>query len=419
MIAGQPQTAPSGRRLLRGPGTAVDRAVRFACEALERRRLFAVTIANNSFENPREQSYQYDPPATNSGHGPPGASWTITGNAGIFLYNGSGFVSPQPPDGAQAAFLQSSYGSVTSTLGNISQSITFPSAGTYSVSFYAIARNTTTSGEKPVLPLVIEIDGTQIGSTVSPTSYTTWTQYTSATFTVSTAASQHTLTFTGVNNASVDEDTYIDDVAINAVANTPTVTTGAAATPSPVNGTSTNLTVAATDPNNEALTYTWSTTGTPPASVSFSSSNGTSTGNSTTASFSAAGTYNFLVTGGASTTSSVAVTVNQTLTSIAVTPTAEQIVEGYTQQFAASGLDQFGTVMATQPTFTWNKSGVGSINSTGLYTAPASTTGTATVTATSSGITSNSAAVTVVAETAPTVATESVERVTGLRCDAQ
>ena len=65
------------------------------------------------------------------------------------------------------------------------------------------------------------------------------------------------------------------------------------------------------------LTYTWTTTGTPPAPVTFSA-NGTNAAQSVTATFSKAGSYTFQVTvtdpGGYIATSSVTVTVNQTLT---------------------------------------------------------------------------------------------------------
>ena len=95
--------------------------------------------------------------------------------------------------------------------------------------------------------------------------------------------------------------------------------TPAAATPSPVTGTSTALSVLGADDGGEAnLTYTWVATGTPPAPVSFSV-NGTNGAKNTTATFTAAGNYSFQVTitdaGGLSTTSSVNVTVAQTLTS--------------------------------------------------------------------------------------------------------
>src|SRR5205085_11652464 len=116
----------------------------------------------------------------------------------------------------------------------------------------------------------------------------------------------------------------------------------------PVIGTTTSLSVLGADDGGEAnLTYTWSLTGTPPASVGFSA-NGSNAAKNCTATFTKAGTYNFLVTisdGANSVTSSVAVTVNQTLTSISLSPAAATVNENATQQFAATALDQFGQAM--------------------------------------------------------------------------
>ncbi len=105
-----------------------------------------------------------------------------------------------------------------------------------------------------------------------------------------------------------------------------------------------------------------------------------------------------------STSSAVNVTVSLTLTSIAVTPATPTINENQATQFSASGLDQFGTALTTQPTFTWSATGAGSINSTGLYTAPTSV-GSTTITATSGSVTGSASAT--VAEGPPTVATAS------------
>ena len=157
----------------------------------------------------------------------------------------------------------------------------------------------------------------------------------------------------------------------------PTVATPAAATPGTVTGITTALSVLGADSDGGGesnLTYTWATTGTPPAAVSFSA-NGTNDAKNTTATFAVAGNYTFLVTitdmGGESTSSSVDVTVNQTLTSIAVTPAAASLGSDATQQFAAMSYDQFGNAMSSQPSCTWAvASGVGSIDSaSGLYTA--------------------------------------------------
>jgi hypothetical protein len=187
----------------------------------------------------------------------------------------------------------------------------------------------------------------------------------------------------------------------------PTVVTPASATPSPVAGKTATLSVLGTEAGGESnLTYTWATTGTPPAAVAFSSNN-TNAAKNTTATFSKAGVYGFMVTikdaGGLTATSGVSVTVNSTLTTIAVSPGAASLHENGSQQFAATAADQFGVALATQPTFVWAVgSGVGSITSSGLYTAGAAT-GAASITA-SSGPVAGSATVTVT-NAVPTVAT--------------
>ncbi len=190
-------------------------------------------------------------------------------------------------------------------------------------------------------------------------------------------------------------------VALTVTDAPPSVATPASATPSPATGATATLSVLGADSDGGGesnLTYTWATIGTPPAAVGFSAS-GTNAAKNTTATFTKAGNYSFLVTitdqGGLSTTSSVNLTMNQTLTGVAVSPTSASITAGATQQFTATAYDQFGAAISNQ-SFTWAiATGAGSINGTsGVYTppyAPAS----ATVQATDSGVTSNSAAVTV------------------------
>ena len=187
----------------------------------------------------------------------------------------------------------------------------------------------------------------------------------------------------------------------------PTVATAAAATPSTVTGTTTALSVLGADDGGEsALTYTWATTGTPPAAVTFSA-NGTNAAKNATATFTKAGTYNFQVTikdaGNLTVTSAVSVTVNQTTTTVTVSPATKALNLNGAQTFTASASDQFGTAMTVQPTFAWSNTGVGSINaSTGAYAAGA-VAGSATITATG-GSKSGTASVTVT-NAAPTVAT--------------
>ena len=125
--------------------------------------------------------------------------------------------------------------------------------------------------------------------------------------------------------------------------------TAASATPNPVTGTTTVLSAlgADVDTGEASLTYTWTATTVPSgATAPTFSVNGTNAAKSTTATFSKAGSYTFQVTitdpGSLSVTSSVDVTVNQTLTTIVVSPASVTLNTGATQQFTASAKDQFG-----------------------------------------------------------------------------
>ena len=126
----------------------------------------------------------------------------------------------------------------------------------------------------------------------------------------------------------------------------PTVATPASATINPVTGTTTGLSVLGADiaTGEGSLTYSWAAATLPTgAAAPIFSVNGSNAAKSTTATFSMAGTYDLTVTitdsAGLSTTSSVSVTVNQTLTTVSLaglplTPTA---------------FDQFGNPLANQP----------------------------------------------------------------------
>jgi hypothetical protein len=214
-----------------------------------------------------------------------------------------------------------------------------------------------------------------------------------ATATIAMNASLYVgLAVTAHNNSAVTTSN-LDNVSVTVSGtppgNPPTVATPAAASPSPTSGTSTALSVLGADDQGEAaLTYTWSTTGSPPAAVSFSP-NGTNAAKNSTATFTKAGSYNFQVVirdaGGSTVTSTTSVVVSQTLTSVAVTPASATVAPMGTQQFTASARDQFGTAMAAQPGFGWSVSGGGSISSGGLFTAGGSPGGPFTVTATGGG----------------------------------
>jgi hypothetical protein len=157
----------------------------------------------------------------------------------------------------------------------------------------------------------------------------------------------------------------------------PVITQAASSNQNPVTGNQSQLQVQASDPQGSKLSYTWSVTGQPSGATTPTFSNASN--NNTNVTFYQAGSYTFTVTvtdtSGLSATSSVTVAVVQTLTSLGVTPGNVTLANGATQQFTALALDQFGQAMASQPTFTWQVNGGGTISSTGLYTAPSSGTG--------------------------------------------
>ena len=107
--------------------------------------------------------------------------------------------------------------------------------------------------------------------------------------------------------------------------------------------------------------------------------NKTNAAKSTTATFATDGVYNFRVivkdASGFAVTSDVSVTVVQTFSGLTVQPNTGPvyIAAGTTQKFTVMSLDQFGGVISTiSPTVTWtiDSGGVGSIDSSGVYTVP-------------------------------------------------
>ena len=205
--------------------------------------------------------------------------------------------------------------------------------------------------------------------------------------------------FPSGGRSSPDESIYAT-LSIGGANSSPTVVTPASASPNPVPGATTTLSVLGADDGGEAnLTYTWTTTGTPPAPVSFNP-NGTNAAKTAGTTFSKAGTYSFQVTirdqGNLAVTSSVTVTVASTLTSIAVNPSAASVATGGVQAFTATARDQFGVALVPQPALTWAINSGGTISATGLFTAGNTAGGPYTITAASGGI-KGTASVTVTA----------------------
>ncbi len=80
----------------------------------------------------------------------------------------------------------------------------------------------------------------------------------------------------------------------------------------------------------------------------------------------------------------------QVLTSVTISPANPTIGDGGQEQFTATGYDQFGDPMVPQPSLSWQLlSGLGTLTSAALYTAPAAGSGSATVqvTATENNVT--------------------------------
>jgi len=210
-------------------------------------------------------------------------------------------------------------------------------------------------------------------------------QATSSNFTASLANSILTLAQSN-GGFTVTLPDYSMSVIDIAPLPTLSIAKAAAANPNPVAGTSTTLSALGSENGSGAgLTYTWSYTG--PTGVTYSgATNGTNAASSITSNFTLAGNYNFLVTisdtYGQTATSSIAVTVNQTPTSIVVSPSNSPVVPvGFTQQFSATATDQFGHAISS-PSFTWGITGSGNSISPSGYATLGSTPGSVTVTAT-------------------------------------
>ena len=211
-----------------------------------------------------------------------------------------------------------------------------------------------------------------------------------------------------VTNLGPDVNANINAIFFGGAA-APTVVTPAAASSNPVTGTTAGLSVLGADANypESDLTYTWSTTSAPTgAPAPIFSPNGTNAAQNTTAAFGQAGNYTFQVTTtdpvGLTATSSVTVTLAPTLTAIVVDPASATVADAATQTLTATGNDQFGQALASQPSFAWSVDpggAGGTINAGGSYTAPASGSGSDTVRA-SNGTVSGIASVTVTTATA-------------------
>ncbi len=306
-------------------------------------------------------------------YNPGGSAWTFSMESGVsgtgVSGNGSPFTnkSPNAPEGVQVAFIQQ--------VGTITQSIAGWNPGSYQLSFQSVQRtNYQTSSED----FQVYLDNTVVGTfTPSGTSYQT---YTTDPFPVT--AGSHTLSFRGLDSAGGDNTAFIDDLRVidssggKDIAPTPVITSPASASPLDVIGTTTQLSVGATvDGDLSNLIYSWSVKSKPDGAFNPQfSDNGSNAASNVTATLTSAGNYTLLVTvgyHGSIASSEVTVTLEQTVTSILVSPATPFVKPGANKQLSAVAEDQFGHNLDKPPTFAWSvASGVGSVDPTGLYSVP-------------------------------------------------
>ena len=181
------------------------------------------SLVNASFEIPAlSGGYQYNPGAA-------GVGWTFSAQSGI-EGNGSAWGAATAPSGVQAAFIQST--------GTISQTLSL-NAGSYTLSFQAAHRACCVLPH--LQPIKVSLDGTQIGSLVSPAS----TSFAVFSIPLSVASSgSHTLMFAGTDPA--DNTTFIDAVTLSSGSVVATTTTLASSLNPSTTGTNVTFTAAVT-----------------------------------------------------------------------------------------------------------------------------------------------------------------------------
>ena len=183
----------------------------------------------------------------------------------------------------------------------------------------------------------------------------------------SLSAGTYTLT---VSYASSDTDDYADCVFTWTlfVSAAPTAESGVE-----TSGTTQGLTFSPSGSTDSTTYYDWTATTMPSgASAPTFSDDDDASASSTIATFSQAGDYTIVVTeadsSGVVETATFPVTVDQSLTAIAVTGPSPTVAVGDSEPVSATGYDQFGNAM-TGLTFTWGVVGAGSCES-GIYYAP-------------------------------------------------
>jgi hypothetical protein len=166
----------------------------------------SITVPNFGFELP-----YLGPPTNFDGnapyqYNPAGGGWTFEGTSGIAV-RGSSLWAYYNPEGDQLAFLEGKSGS---PLGKMSQTLNFPAAGMYAITFYLGKHFGDTQ------PVQITVDGVAVGAPMLATTVD-WNKatFTSESFTIATPGN-HTVAF-AATDASADNLTFIDAVTIDEV----------------------------------------------------------------------------------------------------------------------------------------------------------------------------------------------------------
>jgi len=205
--------------------------------------VIGIGINNGSFETPSLGAGGF-------ANNPTGASWTFTGSSGIQANGTTVTTPPNAPDGTQSAWI----GNYQGVLGSISQSVNFPAAGIYSMSF----QSANWINEGGPQPLQFSVDGINVGSPLSPLS-TNFAPQTTASFGLSSAGN-HTIALSATTNNGFDIS-FIDLVSLSQISTTPYKPTANSLSVSTAVGKSVSVTLSGADTNIPAapLTYTITT----------------------------------------------------------------------------------------------------------------------------------------------------------------
>jgi aryl-phospho-beta-D-glucosidase BglC (GH1 family) len=173
-------------------------------EQLEVRRLLSAIVADSSFESVKISS-------NSAVYNPSGSPWTFTSTAGI-INSPSSFSAPAAPDGKQIAFLQANHEISQyngSQDGTISQSVSLPSTGYYTLTLDAAADAGDVGGNVAAEEsFMLTIDGAPVLTGLHPAS----SAFVPVSGTFSATAGTHTIAL--VSTSPDDHTTFIDQVQL-------------------------------------------------------------------------------------------------------------------------------------------------------------------------------------------------------------